>query len=264
MHGSFFLAPARALFAHCLVRRRFLGYNMRWHPHASLHEGVIACNKLFTEVFMYIIVGLGNPGREYADTRHNMGFMALDILAARHNIDIRKENFRSVYGEGRIGTERVILAKPLTFMNNSGWAVRDLVNWFKIKHDQLIVIYDDIDLDPGDLRIREKGSSGSHNGMKSVIYQLGFDDFPRIRVGVGAPEGGRDLIAHVMSMPTGEALDKVKAALNDAADAAELMVSGRIADAQMRFNKKPKRKKKEEAKKAEAENAEQKGETKDE
>ena len=170
----------------------------------------------------------------------------------------------SVYGEGRIGTERVILAKPLTFMNNSGWAVRDLVNWFKIEHDQLIVIYDDIDLDPGDLRIREKGSSGSHNGMKSVIYQLGFDDFPRIRVGVGAPEGGRDLIAHVMSMPSGEALDKVKAALNDAADAAELMVSGRIADAQMRFNKKPKRKKKEEAKKAEAENAEQKGETKDE
>ena len=149
-------------------------------------------------------------------------------------------------------------------MNNSGWAVRDLVNWFKIEHDQLIVIYDDIDLDPGDLRIREKGSSGSHNGMKSVIYQLGFDDFPRIRVGVGAPEGGRDLIAHVMSMPTGEALDKVKSALNDAADAAELMVSGRIADAQMRFNKKPKRKKKEEAKKAEAENAEQKGETKDE
>lgn len=216
---------------------------------------------------MYIIVGLGNPGREYADTRHNMGFMALDILAARHNIDIRKENFRSVYGEGRIGTERVILAKPLTFMNNSGWAVRDLVNWFKVEHEQLIVIYDDIDLDPGDLRIREKGSSGSHNGMKSVIYQLGFDDFPRIRVGVGAPEGGRDLIAHVMSMPTGEALDKVKAALNDAADAAELMVSGRIADAQMRFNKKPKRKKKEEVKKAEAEqaeNAEQKGETKDE
>lgn len=142
-----------------------------------------------------------------------------------------------------------------------------MVNWFKIEHDQLIVIYDDIDLDPGDLRIREKGSSGSHNGMKSVIYQLGFDDFPRIRVGVGAPEGGRDLIAHVMSMPTGEALDKVKAALNDAADAAELMVSGRIADAQMRFNKKPKRKKKEEAEKAEAEqaeNAEQKGETKDE
>ena len=166
--------------------------------------------------YTWLVVGLGNPGARFESTRHNMGFMALDILAARHNIDIRKENFRSVYGEGRIGTERVILAKPLTFMNNSGWAVRDLVNWFKIEHDQLIVIYDDIDLDPGDLRIREKGSSGSHNGMKSVIYQLGFDDFPRIRVGVGAPEGGRDLIAHVMSMPTGEALDKVKAALNDA------------------------------------------------
>ncbi len=213
---------------------------------------------------MHIIVGLGNPGREYADTRHNMGFMALDILAARHNIDIRKENFRCVYGEGRIGTERVILAKPLTFMNNSGWAVRDIINWFKIEHDELVVIYDDIDLDAGELRIREKGSSGSHNGMKSVIYQLGFDDFPRIRVGVGAPEDGRDLIAHVMSMPSGESLDKVKAALCSAADAAELIAAGNITEAQMRFNKKPKRKKKEEAAKAEAERMEQEGEAKDE
>lgn len=213
---------------------------------------------------MHIIVGLGNPGREYADTRHNMGFMALDILAARHNIDIRKENFRCVYGEGRIGTERVILAKPLTFMNNSGWAVRDIINWFKIEHDELVVIYDDIDLDAGELRIREKGSSGSHNGMKSVIYQLGFDDFPRIRVGVGAPEDGRDLIAHVMSMPSGESLDRVKAALCSAADAAELIAAGNITEAQMRFNKKPKRKKKEEAAKAEAERMEQEGEAKDE
>jgi peptidyl-tRNA hydrolase, PTH1 family len=200
---------------------------------------------------MYIIVGLGNPGREYVGTRHNMGFMALDVIADRHNIEIKKENFRSVYGEGRIGGERVILAKPLTFMNNSGWAVRDLVNWFKVEHNQLIVIYDDIDIEPGELRIREKGSSGSHNGMKSIIYQLGFDDFPRIRVGTGAPEGGRDLIAHVMSCPEGESAEKIKVALSEAADAAELIASGRIADAQMRFNKKPKRKKKEEAKLAE-------------
>ncbi len=218
---------------------------------------------------MYIIVGLGNPGREYADTRHNMGFMALDVIADRHNIEIKKENFRSVYGEGRIGGERVILAKPLTFMNNSGWAVRDLVNWFKIEHSQLIVIYDDIDIEPGELRIREKGSSGSHNGMKSIIYQLGFDDFPRIRVGIGGPEGGRDLIAHVLSCPEGESAEKIKTALSEAADAAELISSGRIADAQMRFNKKPKRKKKEEAKLAEQsgekpEAADEKGSTRDE
>ena len=166
---------------------------------------------------MYIIVGLGNPGREYADTRHNMGFMALDILAARHNIDIRKENFRSVYGEGRIGTERVILAKPLTFMNNSGWAVRDLVNWFKIEHDQLIVIYDDIDLDPGDLRIREKGSSGSHNGMKSIIQCLGSDRFKRIRIGIGEPvHTGVD---YVLSKPTGESLEKTQEGVQTAAKA---------------------------------------------
>lgn len=205
---------------------------------------------------MYIIVGLGNPGREYTQTRHNMGFMALDILASRHNIDIRRDNFRCIFGEGRIGTERVVLAKPTTFMNNSGFAVRDLINWYKVENSHLIVIYDDIDLATGELRIREKGSSGSHNGMKSVIYQLGFDDFPRIRVGVGAPEGGRDLIAHVMSMPSGEALEQVKSALASAADAAELIVGGDIAQAQMRFNKKPKRKKKEEAKLSEQKEAE--------
>lgn len=208
---------------------------------------------------MYIIVGLGNPGREYAQTRHNMGFMALDILASRHNIDIRRDNFRCIFGEGRISTERVVLAKPTTFMNNSGFAVRDLINWYKVENSHLIVIYDDIDLATGELRIREKGSSGSHNGMKSVIYQLGFDDFPRIRVGVGAPEGGRDLIAHVMSMPSGEALEQVKSALASAADAAELIVGGDIAQAQMRFNKKPKRKKKEEAMLSEQKEAEESG-----
>ena len=215
---------------------------------------------------MYIIVGLGNPGREYAETRHNMGYMALDILADRHGIDIKRENFRCVFGEGRIAGERVVLAKPITYMNNSGWAVRDLVNWYKTENDQLIVIYDDIDLAAGDIRIRAAGSSGSHNGMKSVIYQLGFDDFPRIRVGVSAPEGGMDLIAHVMSMPKGDDLEKIRAALNEAADAAELIVAGSMAEAQMRFNKKPRRKKKEEAKEAEeaAQRKQQESEAKDE
>ena len=128
------------------------------------------------------------------------------------------------------------------------------------------MIYDDIDLAAGDIRIRAAGSSGSHNGMKSVIYQLGFDDFPRIRVGVGTPEGGMDLIAHVMSMPKGDDLEKIRAALNEAADAAELIVAGSMAEAQMRFNKKPRRKKKEEAKEAEeaAQRKPQESEAKDE
>lgn len=194
---------------------------------------------------MYLIVGLGNPGREYAQTRHNIGFMTLDILASRHGIDIVRSNFRCVFGEGRFGAEKTVLAKPQTFMNNSGWAVRDLVNWYKTEPAQLILIYDDADIPLGTIRIREGGTSGSHNGMKSVIYQLGFDDFPRIRVGIGSPEGERDLVAHVMSMPRGEGAELLQKALGDAADAAELIVSGNIAEAQARFNKHAHKNKKE-------------------
>ena len=111
---------------------------------------------------MFLVLGLGNPGREYQNTRHNIGFMTLDILADRYNVDICRHNFRSVFGEGRIGTERVVLAKPETFMNNSGWAARDLLNWYKCENSELIVIYDDIDLPIGTLRVRAGGSSGTH------------------------------------------------------------------------------------------------------
>ncbi len=188
---------------------------------------------------MFLIIGLGNPGREYANTRHNIGFMTLDLLAARYNIDIRRENFRSVFGEGRMGPRKVALAKPLTYMNNSGWAARDLVNWYKVSPAELLLVYDDADIPLGTIRVRDGGSSGSHNGMKSVVYQLGFDDFPRIRVGIGAPEGERDIVAHVMSMPRGEDMELLKNAIRDAADAAELIVEGKIAEAQARFNKRP-------------------------
>lgn len=150
---------------------------------------------------MFIVLGLGNPGREYQSTRHNVGFMTLDILADRYNIDVCRSNFRSVFGEGRIGAERVVLAKPDTFMNNSGWAARDLVNWYKCENSELIVIYDDIDIPVGTLRIREGGSSGTHNGMRSIIYQLGFDDFPRVRVGIGRPDGQQNLVSHVLGAP---------------------------------------------------------------
>ncbi|MBO4562579.1 MAG: aminoacyl-tRNA hydrolase [Clostridia bacterium] len=187
---------------------------------------------------MYVIVGLGNPGRDYADTRHNAGYMTLDILADRFDIDIARRNFRSVYGEGRISGEKVVLAKPETFMNNSGWAVRDLVNWYKVPHDHLLVIYDDVDIPVGTLRIREKGSSGSHNGMKSIVYQLGFDDFPRIRIGIGSAAHG--MVGHVLGCFTDEEKPEVKKALSDAATAAELIVKGGISEAQARFNHKGK------------------------
>ena len=185
---------------------------------------------------MFVIVGLGNPGREYASTRHNAGYMALDILAERHNIDIRRHNFRSVFGEGRIGAEKVVLAKPETFMNNSGFAVRDLLNWYKVGHDHLIVVYDDADIPVGTLRMREKGSAGSHNGMKSIVYQLGFDDFPRVRIGIGGAEHG--MVGHVLGEFSEDEKPEVKKALSDAASAVELIVKGRLQEAQAKYNHK--------------------------
>ena len=187
---------------------------------------------------MYVIVGLGNPGREYANTRHNAGYMALDILADRFNIDIARHNFRSVYGEGRIGSEKVVLAKPETFMNNSGFAVRDLLNWYKVDHDHLIIVYDDADIPVGTLRMREKGSAGSHNGMKSIVYQLGFDDFPRVRIGIGGAAHG--MIGHVLGAFSEEEAPEVKKALSDAASAVELIVRGQMQEAQAKYNHKGK------------------------
>ncbi len=187
---------------------------------------------------MYLIVGLGNPGREYADTRHNAGYMALDILAERFNIDIRRHNFRSVFGEGRIGSEKVVLAKPETFMNNSGFAVRDLMNWYKADHEHLIVVYDDADIPVGTIRMREKGSAGSHNGMKSIVYQLGFDDFPRVRIGIGGAEHG--MIGHVLGAFSEEERPGIEGALSDAASAIELIVKGHMQDAQAKYNHKGK------------------------
>lgn len=186
---------------------------------------------------MYIIAGLGNPGREYAATRHNIGYMVLDILAERHGIDIRRHNFRGVFGEGRIAGEKVLLLKPETFMNLSGECVREAMEYYKVEPEGLIVIFDDADLEPGDIRIRANGSGGSHNGISNVIYQLRRDDFPRVRVGIGRNAYG-DMIAHVLSAPSAEDTAAIKDAMERAADAAELIVAGRLSDAQARFNAK--------------------------
>ena len=151
---------------------------------------------------MYLIFGLGNPGRRYAHSRHNMGFEAIDVIARDHEIRIKESKFAAFAGEGFIGSHKIVLVKPTTYMNLSGEAVRDFVRWYKMPKSnlptRLIVIYDDIDLPVGTIRIRERGSAGGHNGMKSILYQMETEDFIRIRVGVGGKPKGGNLSAHVL------------------------------------------------------------------
>ncbi|MCK8059520.1 MULTISPECIES: aminoacyl-tRNA hydrolase [unclassified Fusibacter] len=134
---------------------------------------------------MYIIVGLGNPGSKYSGTRHNIGFEAIDYLAQKHHIQVKKHKHKALIGEGTIGSEKVVLVKPQTYMNLSGESVVGLLHFYKVPLENLIVVYDDIDLDPGKVRIRPKGSAGTHNGMRNIIFLLKQDGFPRIRIGVG-------------------------------------------------------------------------------
>ncbi|MBQ3552978.1 MAG: aminoacyl-tRNA hydrolase [Clostridia bacterium] len=192
---------------------------------------------------MYVIVGLGNPGAEYAETRHNVGFMVIDELARRLNVNISKKAHRSLIGEARIDSERVILVKPQTFMNLSGFAVCETLWWYKLDWNNLIVIYDDIDLAVGTLRIREKGSSGTHNGMRHIIAQLGSSDFTRVRVGIGT--GKDNLISYVLGKPIGDEKETLKTAIDDAVSAVELICTGHLTEAQAKYNKKPKSKKEE-------------------
>ncbi|MBQ2146952.1 MAG: aminoacyl-tRNA hydrolase [Firmicutes bacterium] len=194
---------------------------------------------------MYIICGLGNPGKEYEQTRHNMGFLTMDVLAYKLGIDIRRLKFRSLIGEGRIGTEKVILVKPQTYMNNSGEALREIVAYYDIDPQHLIVVYDDIDLPVGDLRLREKGSAGTHNGMRSIIYQLQFDDFPRIRIGTGKSDV-IPLVSFVTGKPTEEEQKPLADAIEKAAQAVICWVEHGPREAMQRFNHKPNKKKKQE------------------
>ena len=148
---------------------------------------------------MFIVVGLGNPGREYARTRHNVGFDVIDVLSEKHHIQLTKNAMHGQIGEGFVGGEKLVLVKPQTFMNLSGQCVTELVSWYKPEMDHLLLVYDDIDLPLGKLRMREKGSAGTHNGMRSVIGLLGRQDFPRLRVGVGKKPEGWELADWVLS-----------------------------------------------------------------
>lgn len=136
---------------------------------------------------MYLIVGLGNPEEEYKRTRHNMGFDVVNEIASRYMVSLERKKFDAIYGEAIIEGQKVMLIKPQTYMNLSGVAVKQFVDFYKIPMEQVIVIYDDMDIEKGTMKIRKKGGAGSHNGMKSVISQIGSEDFPRIRIGIGAP-----------------------------------------------------------------------------
>lgn len=187
----------------------------------------------------YLIVGLGNPGREYENTRHNIGFIALDMLAEQYNVKINRIKFKSLTGECVIDGKKVLFIKPQTFMNNSGEAVRDAMQFYKIEPQNVIIIFDDISLEPGNLRIRQKGSDGGHNGIKSIIYLTGSDKFPRIKVGVGAkPHPNYDLAKWVLSSFKSDEIPRLKQACKYAGEAAELIVKGNIAAAMNQFNAK--------------------------
>ncbi|MDD3360163.1 MAG: aminoacyl-tRNA hydrolase [Hespellia sp.] len=190
---------------------------------------------------MYIIVGLGNPSKEYQGTRHNVGFSVIDAMAEKYNIDVDMRKHRAYIGKGMVAGQKVILAKPQTFMNLSGESVRSLLDYYKIDEtSELIVIYDDISLDVGQLRIRAKGSAGGHNGIKNIIAHLGGQAFPRIKVGVGEKPPKYDLADYVLGHFTKAEQEKMQEGYEDAMAAVECIVSGNIEEAMNRFNRKKK------------------------
>lgn len=185
----------------------------------------------------YVIAGLGNPGLRYSSTRHNAGFMAVDKLAEKYNIDVSKSKHHALCGSGNIGEHKVMLIKPQTFMNLSGNSVREVLNFYKIGADRLIVICDDISLDVGKMRIRKKGSDGGQKGMLSIIEQLGTQDFVRIKIGVGKkPNPDYDLADWVLSTFKDDEKPLLQTAVDNASSAVPLIIDGKIEAAMNKFN----------------------------
>jgi len=188
---------------------------------------------------MYIIVGLGNPGKEYAGTRHNIGFEVIDEIARQNGISMDGKKHKAIYGKGTIDGYKVILAKPQTYMNLSGESVRELTDFYKVNEEELIIIYDDISLDIGQLRIRKKGSAGGHNGIKSIISHLGTQEFTRIKVGVGDKPKGYDLADYVLGHFSKTEKPLTEKAVSFAAEAAKAIVTTNADTAMNLYNKKP-------------------------
>lgn len=189
---------------------------------------------------MYLIAGLGNPTKEYDKTRHNVGFAVIDTLADKYRIDVSEKKHKALCGKGVIEGQKVLLVKPQTFMNLSGESIRAAVDYYKIKPEDIIVIYDDISLDPGQLRIRLKGSAGGHNGIKNIIAHLGTQEFPRIKVGVGAKPPRMDLADYVLSRFSPDEQKLMDEAFKEAAEAAVSMMTDGAERAMNHYNTKKK------------------------
>ncbi|EHI97063.1 Peptidyl-tRNA hydrolase [Clostridium sp. DL-VIII] len=183
---------------------------------------------------MFLIVGLGNPGKEYEDTRHNIGFKVIDNIAKEYNIEINRQKFKGVYGEGFINNNKVMLLKPTTYMNLSGESVREVVDFYNLENSEVLVIYDDISLEIGKLRIRDKGSAGGHNGIKSIIAHLGSDIFSRIKVGIGQPNV--DLVKYVLGRFTKEEMTILSESIDASTKAAEEIIRSDVKTAMNQFN----------------------------
>ncbi|MGL4362852.1 MAG: aminoacyl-tRNA hydrolase [Cellulosilyticaceae bacterium] len=190
---------------------------------------------------MKLIIGLGNPGMQYNLTRHNIGFEVLDYIANYNNIDITKNKFKSLIGEGVIKGEKVVLMKPQTYMNLSGEAMSACCNWYKIKPSDILIVYDDVTLEVGQLRIRKTGSAGGHNGIKSIIQHLGGDTFNRIKVGVGEKPNGWQLADYVLGKFSEEDIQSLKERLEDINDAVTMIVEQDVDKAMNKYNGKMRR-----------------------
>ena len=188
------------------------------------------------EIEMYLIVGLGNPEEEYSNTRHNMGFNVINKLSEECGIKVNKNKFKGLYGKGKIEEQDVILLKPQTYMNLSGESIREIVKFYKIKKEEIIVIYDDIDIEPGIIKLRKKGGPGTHNGMKSVVNCLNTEEFIRVRVGIGKPKNNQDLISYVIGYIPKEDIELLDKATTIAKDSVLEILKNGIDNAMNKFN----------------------------
>lgn len=193
------------------------------------------------EKTMYMIAGLGNPGKEYNNTRHNIGFAFIDALAQEYDINVMDVKLKALTGKGMIGGQKVLLVKPLTFMNLSGESIRPLADYYKVDPEsELIVVSDDITLSPGGIRIRKKGSAGGHNGLKNIIGQLGTENFKRIRIGVGEKPKGYDLADYVLGHFSKEEQPLMQEGITKAKEALNLILAGNMDQAMNEYNRREK------------------------
>lgn len=204
-------------------------------------RGIISClrEKRHKEKIMFVIAGLGNPGKKYEKTRHNIGFDVIDALADQYNIPVKDKKHQALVGSGVIAGVKVMLVKPQTYMNNSGESIAEVMNYYKLDMEtDFLVVFDDISLNPGNIRVRKKGSAGGHNGIKSIIACTGTQNFMRVKVGVGEKPQGWDLVDHVLGHFSEEDRAKAESAIEDAAAAVSLIVGQEIEQAMNIYNAK--------------------------